>query len=85
MVFDFYFDGVTVKTGNSLGKLLKGIGEKAGLNEEKNVRNHSARETMLNDLCEANNNNNNNNIYILIGRIISNPMRLTIINIHTYY
>ena len=39
---------------SSLSKLLKGIGEKAGLNKEKNVRNHSARETMLNDLCEAN-------------------------------
>ncbi|XP_078363476.1 uncharacterized protein KIAA1958-like [Oculina patagonica] len=39
---------------NSLGKLLKEIGEKAGLNEEKNIRNHSARKTMLNDLCEAN-------------------------------
>ena len=39
---------------NSLGKLLKGIGEKAGLNKEKNVRNHSARKTMMNNLCEAN-------------------------------
>ena len=37
---------------NNLGKLLKTIGEKAGLNNEKNVRNHRARKTTLNHLCE---------------------------------
>jgi len=42
------------KAINSPGKLLKEIGEKAGLNKEKNARHHSARKTMLNDLCEAN-------------------------------
>jgi len=29
---------------DSLGKLLKEIGGKSGLNEEKNVRNHNARK-----------------------------------------
>ena len=39
---------------SSLSKLLKGIGEKAALNKNKNVRNHSPRKTMLNDLCKEN-------------------------------
>lgn len=39
---------------NSLRKILKEIGVKAGLSDERTVRNHSGRKTMLNDLCEAN-------------------------------
>lgn len=35
---------------NSLGRLLKQVGEKAGVN----VRNYSARKTLLTDLCDAN-------------------------------
>ena len=35
---------------NSLGKLLKEVGDKAGLN----IRNHSGRKTMVTDLCDAN-------------------------------
>ena len=38
---------------NSLGKLLKQVGEKADLVGEKRVRNYSARKTLLNDLCNA--------------------------------
>ena len=34
---------------NSLGKLLKKVGEKA----ELNIRNHSARKTMVTDLCDV--------------------------------
>lgn len=38
---------------NTLGRILKQVGEKAGLNKEKNIRNHSGRKTLMDDLCNA--------------------------------
>ena len=38
MVFDFYFDGVTVKTGNTLTKTLVGVGGGMSLHVRPRVK-----------------------------------------------